>query len=272
MDDSHPLDAAIALVRTDDGRLEGATHPAWANMVGPYGGITAATLLNAACADPRRLGEPVALTVNFAGPVADGAFRIDARPVRTNRSTQHWTMALEQGGEIATTATAVFAARRDTWSDQELHAPPVPPATEVPVTPPPLRFAWTSRYEMRFVAGAWPDFARPERPLPHESGSLLWLRDVPPRVLDALSLTALCDAYYPRIFRRTQRFTPAGTVSITTHFHAGAAALAAHGSRPVLASARAQRFVRGFSDQRVGVWGDDGTLLATSMQTVYARD
>jgi acyl-CoA thioesterase len=268
----HPFDAAIALETAPDAALCGATHPAWANMVGPYGGITAATLLNAACTHPARLGEPVALTVNFAGPVADGVFRIDARAVRTNRSTQHWTMALEQAGEVATTATAMFAVRRETWADQELHAPAAPPADDVPVSPHPPHITWAGRYEMRFVAGAWPDLARPQTPLPADSESLMWIRDLPPRPLDAPALAAICDAFYPRSFRRRQVFTASGTVSISIHFHADVIALASQGSRPVLARARAQRFAKGFSDQVVQIWSDTGQLLASSMQTVYAKD
>jgi acyl-CoA thioesterase len=268
----HPFDAAIALVPAAGGHADGATHPAWSNMVGPYGGITAAVMLAAADGHPQRLGEPVSLTVNFAGPVADGAFSIDARPVRTNRSTQHWTLSLAQAGEVNVTGTALFALRRETWSDQELAAPDAPPADRVPVFPFAGRIAWPARYEMRFVHGGWPDLAHPASPPPADSLTLMWIRDLPERPLDAASLVAICDAFYPRIFRRRQVFVPSGTVSITVHLHATATALAAQGARPVLARARAQRFANGFSDQVVQVWGDDGTLLASSMQTVYARN
>ena len=126
----HPLDEALALQPQGDGVFRGHTHPAWANMVGPFGGITAAQLLQAACTDPRRLGEPLALTVNYAAAVADGPFDIVAVPARTNRSTQHWTLELRQGGQVCTTASAVFAVRRATWSAPELAMPGVPPKSE----------------------------------------------------------------------------------------------------------------------------------------------
>ena len=42
---THPLDAALALQPDGEGRWHGHTHPAWGNMVGPFGGITAAQLL-----------------------------------------------------------------------------------------------------------------------------------------------------------------------------------------------------------------------------------
>ena len=44
----HPLDAALALVDTPDGRVLGHTHRGYWNQVGPYGGITAAVILQRA--------------------------------------------------------------------------------------------------------------------------------------------------------------------------------------------------------------------------------
>ena len=267
---THVFDDAIALEPIESGRWAGRTHAAWGNMVGPFGGITAATMLNAAWIDPRRLGEPLALTVNYAGPLADGAFVVDAQPVRSNRSTQHWAMTLYQRDQVTTTATAVFAVRRDTWAAAELQPPEAPAADAVAVTPSPIPFEWPRRYEMRFVHGAWADLSQPAELA--ESESLLWLRDDPPRPLDALSLAALADVFYPRIFRRRQRFTPAGTVSITTYFHAEQQAMAAQGTRPVLARARGLRFVHGFFDQSAELWSDDGHLLASSHQVVYFKE
>jgi hypothetical protein len=266
----HAFDAAIALAAADGGGLEGHTSPAYANMVGPYGGITAATLLNAVCIDPARLGDPLALTVNFAGPIADGSFHIDARAVRTNRSTQHWTMSLRQGEQIAATATAVFGLRRETWSSTELGFPLVPPFDALPQRAPRSGPAWLAMYDQRFVHGSFPDLSRPE----HEnadSTTCLWMRDQPLRPLDFVSLAALCDVFYPRIYRRRPRFTPAGTVSLTVYFHADAPLLAAQGTQAVLGQARAQRFRHGFFDQSAEVWSHDGALLATTHQIVYFK-
>jgi acyl-CoA thioesterase len=266
----HPFDAAIALEPIERGRWRGVPHPAWANMVGPFGGITAATMLDAVIGHPDRLGEPVSLTVNFAGALADGPFEIVARAVRTGRSVQHWIVEQHQDGAVATTATAVFAVRRDTWAAGELTMPDVPPVEAVPVTPRFSGVEWPKRYEMRFHAGPWPDL-RVETELP-DSLSTVWVRDEPPRPLDAASLAAICDVFYPRTFRRRQRFVPAGTVSMTVHFHASAAELAAQGTRPVLGVARGLRFEAGFFDQRVEVWSDAGRLLASSMQSVWYRE
>lgn len=266
----HPLDQALALQPQGEGIFAGRTHPAWANMVGPFGGITAAQLLQAACLDPRRLGEPLALTVNYAAAVADGPFDIVAVPARTNRSTQHWTLELRQGGQVCTTASAVFALRRATWSAPELPMPPVPPADQVPPETRGPRVEWPRRYQFRFVEGGWPDYRNPrEEP---DSRTVLWVRDEPPRPLDAPALAAIADVFYPRIFRRRGTVTPAGTVSITTYFHADAAAFAAQADRPVLAVATGRRFTQGFFDQTAELWSDDGHLLASSHQIVYFKE
>jgi hypothetical protein len=98
------------------------------------------------------------------------------------------------------------------------------------------------------------------------------VRDAPPRPLDAPALAAIADVFYPRVFRRRGRFTPAGTISLTTYFHADAAALAAQGDRPLLAAAGGRRFTLGFFDQSAELWSDDGHLLASSHQVVYFKE
>jgi len=90
----HAFDAATALRPDGSGRLRGKTSPDYWAFVGPFGGTTAATLLNAVTQDPRAAGDPLALTVNYAAPIAEGGFEIDVRPVRANRSSQHWLVEL----------------------------------------------------------------------------------------------------------------------------------------------------------------------------------
>ena len=72
-------------------------------------------------------------------------------------------------------------------------------------------------------------------------------------------------------FLRQQRLCPAGTVSLTTHFHADSDALQRQGSRPVLGVARGVRFSRGYFEQAAELWGDDGELLAGSSHDRDAR-
>ena len=220
------------------------------------------------------LGEPVSLTVNFAAGLVDGPFRIEARPVRTNRSTQHWTITLWQTAPdnsdmVMLTATAVTAVRRTTWSAVDERMPMVSPPASVPAAPFTDRVPWVSRYEMRLVAGALP-----QRWDDAETDSLtqLWLRDHPPRPLDYASLTALADAFFPRIWRRRARMTPIGTVSMTVYFHADANELAIIGDGYLFGQARSQSFFNGFFDQSAQLWSEAGHLLATTHQIVYYKE
>ncbi len=267
----HPFDTATLLELLPDGGFRGHTSPAYANMVGPFGGTTAACLLQAAMQHSARQGEPVALTVNFAAALADGEFRIVARALRTNRSTQHWAIELTQGGEVAASASAVFALRRETWSAPEAAPPADLPTPDTLVRAPLIgRPAWTQRYDMRFARGGLPEvFDGAHQP---DSLTQVWVRDEPPRALDFVALAALCDSFFPRIFVRRRRVAPIGTVSLTTYFHADAAMLQAQGERPVLGTARALNFRNGYFDQSAEVWSDDRRLLASSHQLVYYRE
>jgi acyl-CoA thioesterase len=267
----HPFDTATLLEALPDGSFRGHTSPAYANMVGPFGGVIAACLLQAPMRHVARLGNPIALTVNFAAALADGEFNIAARPLRTNRSTQHWAMELTQGGEVAASAMAVFAVRRETWSAPEA-APPANLASPDMLTraPPIGRPAWTHQYDMRFARGGLPDAFDEEQQL--DSVSQVWVRDEPPRPLDFIALASLCDSFFPRIFVRRRKIAPIGTVSLTTYFHADAALLKEQDRRHVLGTARALNFRNGYFDQTAEVWSDEWQLLASSHQIVYYRD
>lgn len=262
---THPFDDALELEQLGDGRFRGRTTAPYNNMVGPFGGVTAAILVRAIELHPDRLGDPVSLTVNFAGPVAEGPFDIHARPVRTNRSNQHWYLELSQDGTIATTATAVFGTRRETWDDIESAPPVVPSADEVERAGLPDFIAWAQNYEMRFHAGALDETGSAD------SVATLWVRDSPPRPLDHVALTSMTDIFYPRVFQRRGQYLPAGTISLTIHYFATAEDLAAHGDAHVLATAHARRFHRGYFDQSAELWSAGGDLLATGHQVVYYK-
>lgn len=267
----HPFDTAIALTPAAKGTFLAHTSADYANMIGPFGGITSAVLLNAVLQHPDRIGVPVAFTLNFTAPVADGPFTITTRAARTNRSTQHWVIEATQESGTVATATAVLAHRRTTWSNTETRAPqnmPAPASLERMNAQ--NRPTWVQRYDMRFTAGAFPHtFDGQEEP---HSQSHLWLRDDPPRPLDYPALMAISDSFFPRIFIRRRRPSPIGTVSITTYFHADEAALAAQADHYLMGSARANKFHNGFFDQSGELWGHDGQLLATTHQTVYFKD
>jgi len=264
----HLFDDAIALATRPDGSSLGHTSAAYANMVGPFGGITAAQTLNAVMQHPARQGEPVALTLNFCAALADGDFVAVARPVRTNRSTQHWAVELQQGGQTVVTATAFTALRRDTWADDEHRMPEAPQPEAVPRAAR-AAVAWLERYEMRFIEGSVP--LRWDGAEHHDSVTRLWVRDAPARVLDTLSLTAIADVFFPRIWRRRATPVPIGTVSMTVYYHADEARLRASGDDFLFGQARAQAFRGGYHDQTAQVWNRAGELLATTHQVVYFK-
>ena len=273
----HVFDKALALQHSDlrAGQFTGQTSPDYWNMVGPFGGTTASIVLKAVLSHPDLLGLPIALTVNYAAAMVPGPFEVQATPVRTNRSTQHWTVQISQaadGGEsqVNTTATVVTATRRETWGASDLPMPEVPlPDAVKPFRIGPRGSAWMSQYELRPVSGVIPmewDGSG------SESESVVWFRDAQPRPLDFASLASLSDMFYPRVWLRRATYVPAGTVSITTYFHANAADVAAVGTGYLLGRAVGQEFRNGFFDQAAQLWSETGVLLATSNQIVYFKE
>ena len=265
----HLFDQAIALTPQADGTWLGRTSPAYANMVGPFGGLTAAQVLNGVLQHPQLLGEPIALTVNFAAALEDGPFVVQARPARTNRSTQHWIIEMSQEGQTVITATAVTAARRKTWSLDDEPMPACPAPGDVPLPPYPGPIEFVNRYEMRPVMGCMPEVWDGTG---DSSLSRLWVRDHPPRPLDFASLAAIADIFLPRVFIRRSTPVPVGTVSMTVYFHANGAQLAQCGVEYLMGQARAQAFRNGFFDHTGQLWNEEGVLLATTHQIVYYKE
>lgn len=264
---THVLDEAIAGSYDDAGLYQAQTHEAYANMVGPFGGSTAATVLHALTAHPEQTGEPLALTLNFAAPIAYGAWQIRPQLIRTNRTNQHWTFTVEQDGAVVGSGSAVFGITRDTWSDVEATPPTVPPAAEVELTPFPEFIGWARSYEKRIITGTWDSPSE-------DSTTTMWIRDAPARPLDFPALAGLSDTFAPRVFVRHANYMPTGTITMTTYFHATSAELAAHGDDYVLATARGARFGNGHFDQYGQLWGgpDHALLLATTHQLCYFKD
>ena len=119
----HPFDDATR-ISAGDSSWQGHTSDDYWAFVGPFGGATAATILRALIDHPQRAGDPLALTVNYCAPIAKGPFDLDVRLVKANRSSQHWSVELSQGGgEVATLATAVFAERRPSWEHRVAQYP-----------------------------------------------------------------------------------------------------------------------------------------------------
>jgi acyl-CoA thioesterase len=270
----HLFDQAVALsplTALGDDHFSGATNPAWGNFVGPFGGISAAVLLNAVMQHKALLGEPISQTVNYCSPIADGAFEIQAVPARTNRSTQHWMLTMTQQGLVVMTGSVVTAARRTTWSAQDVSMPAVQAPTAFALSARKVPMRWLERYEMRLIQGAIPDTFDGQ-----ESGSItqLWVKNSEPRAVDLPALAAFCDVFFPRLLLRRASFVPFGTVSMTSYFHTDSTQLADCGGadQHLLGHAQAQAYRNGFFDQTAQVWSESGVLLATTHQVVYFKE
>ena len=265
---NHPFDQALSLTPEQDYYI--ATPSAqYQNMVGPFGGVTAALIVKSVLQHKQCQGTPVALTVNYTGPVNDTDIKVHPVLVRTNRSNQHWRIELSQGEEVQCTATLMCANRRATWENQEILAPDAPAFNQV--NSPNIDFApkWINNYDIRIISGSPFPGAPSNEDIPTET--LVWMRDKPNRPLDFPSLTALCDAFFPRLFVLKKQMSPIGTVSLTIHFHTHADELESLSSSLVLGHARASSFRAGYFDQTAEVYSENGRLLATTSQMVYFK-
>jgi hypothetical protein len=269
----HALDLATAL-EGDPAAPERLAHTsdAYWTFIGPFGGSSAATALRAVLEHPSCHGDPLALTVNFCAPIAAGEFRVRTRLARANRSSQHWLVEFAQGDstEAVLTAAVVTAVRRESFSHQFAVTPAMPHWESLPVAPNASGLSWVSQYEFRYAEGPLVLGETSAQTRRHPR-SLLWLRDAPARTLDFLSLTAMSDAFFGRLFQVIGRIPPFGTVSMTTYFHAAADELRAHGTAPLAGLADAHVFHRSFGDQTVELYGAGGRLLATGVQVAYFR-
>jgi acyl-CoA thioesterase len=265
----HLFDEATR-VTAGDSRWQGQTSEDYWAFVGPFGGATAATVLRALIEHPERSGDPLSVTVNYCAPIAQGAFDLDVRLVKANRSTQHWCVELTQGGgDVATLATAVFAERRPSWSHQQAQFPQGRPFEQIRPYPY-VAASWIKQYDFRFVEGD-PDFGVAREDLPASAFSKLWIADRVPRKIDALSLMSMSDAFFARIFHARRELVPFGTVSLTTYFHADEQDLAHEDITRVLAVADARIFHKSYCDQSGELWSPSGRLLATTTQIGYFK-
>lgn len=267
---AHPLDSAASLEPIGEGLFRGATSPAYWNMAGPFGGATAAIMLQAVLEHPQRRGRPIAQTVNFCAAIAEGAFEVSVRLVRDGRSTQHWQVEMLQDGVVVTSSSAVTGAERDTWAHQTAGPPKTPGADRTPALDTSGRGGWRARYEFRYALGE-PFSAGTSAEAPLPGLAHVWTRDEPPRPLDYVSLAALADTTVVKVAQVRGDIPPVATVSLSTYLLADEAALKRQGPRSILCVSDVRTFKHGFNDQSAELWSDDGQLLAVSHQVVWFK-
>src|SRR6185312_14429951 len=145
------------------------------------------------------------------------------------------------GDDAVLTASIVTAARRESWQHQPARPPALPPPETIAAFANGNALSWIAQYGFRFAEGVF----QPSEPMfdpPRSPRSVLWLQDDRPRALDFVSLLAMSDAFFGRLFQVIGRIPPFGTVSMTTYFHAAGDELAVHGSAPLAALADARVF------------------------------
>jgi acyl-CoA thioesterase len=247
----------------------GATDLAYWNMAGPFGGWIASQLLGRVLDDPDRLGDPVATSTSFVGAIAEGPFTIGLRRLRTNRSTDFWWTELRQvqdGVEqVCAYATVALARRPVTTTYVDEPMPQTLPPEDVPERRAPMQLRWFELFELRIAEGV---------PFAGDDGSarsLTWTRKRG-HLLDARSLTEICDSAVPRIFYRTRRPIPVATVTMNVFFHATASEIAEVGDDYVLCDARWHGANDGYFDEQQLIWSRTGRLLATTDQLVWYRE
>jgi len=263
----HIFDEAITLSGEFDNQ-KSTVNPAYQNMVGPFGGVTAATLLQSVLRHPSVKGTPASMTVNFLGAIQETDISVQPRMIRENRTNQHWIVEAQCGAETVATATLVFASRVDSWTSTEMTMPNAPDHKELaPLSTDPLP-PWVQQYDMRFVRGN--PLTAPEQDAP-PSETLHWVSDRPTREIDFTSLCAMCDTFFPRLFIHTRQMVPLGTVSFTVYFHVNQQGLDELDDTWILGHARASKFYGNYFDQSGEVWGSNGNLLATTSQLSYYK-
>ncbi|MEZ5650113.1 MAG: thioesterase family protein [Burkholderiaceae bacterium] len=265
----HPFDLALQMQPRADGRLVGQASRDYWNVVGPYGGITAATAVQAVLLQPAVIGEPLALTANFVAPVRPGEFTAQVTLERSNRTTQHWHLRLLQpnpdgGDDVVLQAMVVMGVRRDVWSGLSARAPQVEGPEGLKRRRGRDQIAWFSRYDLRFVTHPF-KVENPDEPIVH------WVRDDPPRPLDHPALTAIADTFFPSIFAHRGGVVPVATVSMNVYFHCSRAELTALGAHWLIGEGRSNVFHEGFLDAEARLWAGD-RLVATTHQVMWYRD
>ncbi len=258
------LDDSLRLNRVDADLFDTETDATYWNMIGPYGGWIAAMLLKAVLQDAADGFEPVSITVDFLKAPAEGPLVLRRYCDRAGRTTAFWRVVMETAdGTPCARAMITLAPHRDTLDFSDYRMPEVPDAQSAePFQATMLPIRWAHTYETRPVKGRLGEKN-------DDTHSLVWIREADGRPLDHLSLTAIADSPFPRLFIRTGSPSNISTITMTTYLHASATELAAIGNDFILVDAVGERAGGGFYDQYAKFYGPTGHLIATSQQMVW---
>ncbi len=259
----HLLDEATRLQRHDDDRFGATLDARYWGYTAAHGGYLAAVLLRAMT---ERLGDasrsPRSLTVHFLkGPEA-GPAEVATEVLRAGGKVTSMTARLVQHGAPTTFAVAAFGAPFQGEGFQHA-AMPAFPAPEACPRLAPSKVAIDHRFEHRPCFGGAPFSGAPAAAIGGYS------RLDAPRAVDALTLTLICDAWWPALFPMLQDKKQAGacpTIDLTIHFRAELPLPNAQPDDYVLVALRTEALAHGYIDESCHIWSRDGLLLAQTVQ------
>ncbi|RAL25122.1 hypothetical protein DL240_02600 [Lujinxingia litoralis] len=257
---------AIALRRDDQGVFHGQIDKSWYQGRGAFGGVSGAAMVRAMERTLERPEYPLrALAINFCAPVTEAPFEVHVEVVRQGSSVICAQSTIMQEGQARMVAIGTFARKRTSASDFEIVAmPQVPPAAEVPSAPEsPLFPKFAQYYEYKFCHGAFPYSGDEEAAL----GGWCRLKDAP-GPLDAAQLVGLLDMWPPAVITRMTQPAPAATVSWQVVINEHLPLEGAQADDFYLVTARSERAVGGFSEERAAVYSADGRCLGQALQLV----
>jgi acyl-CoA thioesterase len=262
----HPFDASLELEAVGDANAtvyRARTSDRYRNAIGPFGGWTAALLLQSVLQTPQARGNPLALDAVFMGPIDDGELETRVFVLRQNRTVGFWRSELWQRDRICAHAQVTLSIARTSPTLRDARFPQVPDPDSLPVyVNPRTPVAWIDQYIFKPVSGLL--FSRAE-----SMDARLWLRDAQPRPLDALALTAICDTPFPSPWIRLAEEVPVSTVAFSVYFRASPDDYAQAGTGFNLLDSRAAVMENGYVDQFTNVWSASGALLAQTQQMLW---
>ncbi|WP_420433596.1 acyl-CoA thioesterase [Hyphobacterium sp.] len=265
---AHSFDDALALSPEDKderrARFSGTTPQAYQNMIGPFGGVSAALLAQGMKMSARDDLELVSITTDFMTGLQAGPYSLSSICHRSGRSTQFWAANIQQEGTSspALRGTAIFGERRRTaeWTEGAMPDAPAPEACDA-FKPP---RTWAEHISIKPCLNTDIFNASSTR-------NALWVKFTEPRPLDDVGLVCLADTPTPRVFFVVHDFAVLSTVSMTVYLHASKDDLAEAGPDWIMMDANAGRGGGGFYDQHTRIWSRAGKLLATTQQMVWYK-
>lgn len=259
---STAFDRDTALQAKGEGLFEGRVDDRWWASRGPHGGFLAALMMRAVI-ESTDDGERAArsFTTHFIAPPERGTVEITTRLERVGRSRTSISARMEQDGRTIALALAALSAPWTGFEYADVAMPKVPGPQDAPeveneaVTP-----AFFRNFHARWAVGD-PPFTSSDRAL---SGG--WIRLSEPRVIDAVALAAIADAWVPAVFSRLSHPVPTPTVDLTVHFRRALPLPESGADDLYLSIFRAGVAADGFFVEDGEIWSERGELVAQSRQ------